>query len=179
MQKLFLRKKLLNIRKLKYNRKLKINFEKIYNILKAINKRTLVVGGYFPVSHEIDCLELLSKLEKKKIATSLPVIKKNRNMQFYSYSYNDPLKISNYGIPEPLQIKKVYPNILLVPLVGFDDNLYRIGYGGGFYDKYIAKHKKKLLVIGLAFHFQKVSKIPYEKFDQRLDLVITNKKVFS
>ena len=99
-------------------------------------------------------------------------------MQFYSYSFDNPLKINNYGIPEPFQIKKVYPNILLVPLVGFDDNLNRIGYGGGFYDKYIAKHKKKLLVIGLAFHFQKVSQIPYEKFDQKLDLIITNKKVF-
>lgn len=179
MQKSILRKKLLNKRKSKYNRKYKINFDKVYNILKATKIRTLVVGGYFPISYEIDCLELLSKLEKKKIGISLPVIKNNRNMQFYSYSFDNPLKINNYGIPEPFQIKKVYPNILLVPLVGFDDNLYRIGYGGGFYDKYIAKNKKKMFVIGLAFHFQKVSKIPYEKFDQRLDMVITNKKTFS
>ena len=76
MQKSFLRKKLLNIRKLKYNHKLKINFEKIYNILKATNKKTFVVGGYFPVSYEIDCLELLSKLEKKKLQHHYQLLKK-------------------------------------------------------------------------------------------------------
>ena len=49
------------------------------------------------------------------------------------------LKLNKYGIPEPEKIKKVFPDIILVPLVAFDNRLYRIGYGGGYYDRYIEK----------------------------------------
>ena len=60
-------------------------------------------------------------------------------MDFFQWSLKDPLKINKYGIPEPISKKKIYPNILLIPLVAFDKNLNRIGYGGGFYDRYIKK----------------------------------------
>ena len=63
-------------------------------------------------------------------------------MDFFRWSTNDPLLINKYGIPEPTSNKIVYPNILLVPLVAFDQDLNRIGYGGGFYDRYIDKIKK-------------------------------------
>ena len=101
-------------------------------------------------------------------------------MDFYKFSINDVLKINKYGIPEPLSNSKVLPDILLVPLVGFDKNLNRIGYGAGYYDRAISKikKKKKLLTIGLAFHFQEVKFIPVNKFDYKLDFVVTNKKVF-
>ena len=70
-----------------------------------------------------------------------------------------------------------YPDVLLVPLVAFDKNFNRIGYGGGFYDRYIkkAKKRKKVLTIGFAYSFQKVKKIPTNKYDIRLDFIITNK----
>ena len=55
----------------------------------------------------------------------------------------DPLIINEYGIPEPTSNKIEYPDILLVPMVAFDKNLNRLGYGGGFYDRYIKKLKKK------------------------------------
>ena len=63
-------------------------------------------------------------------------------MNFYHWSLKDPLIVNEYGIPEPIKKKIVYPNILLVPLVAFDKNLNRIGYGGGFYDRYIKKISK-------------------------------------
>ena len=63
-------------------------------------------------------------------------------MNFFYWSTKDPLIINDYGIPEPISKKVVYPNILLVPLVAFDKHLNRIGYGGGFYDRYINKIKK-------------------------------------
>ena len=101
-------------------------------------------------------------------------------MEFFKYSFKEPLKINKYGIPEPIKKKKLIPNILLVPLVAFDKNLYRIGYGGGYYDKYLAKLKKKknFLSIGFAFSFQQIKKVPKEKFDRKLDFVITEKKTF-
>ena len=53
------------------------------------------------------------------------------------------MQINKYGIPEPLKSKILLPNILFVPLVAFDDKLYRIGYGGGYYDRVIEKYMKK------------------------------------
>jgi 5-formyltetrahydrofolate cyclo-ligase len=63
-------------------------------------------------------------------------------MNFYSWSRNDPLKINKFGIPEPVSSKIFYPDILLVPLVAYDSSLNRIGYGGGYYDRYIEKIEK-------------------------------------
>jgi 5-formyltetrahydrofolate cyclo-ligase len=90
----------------------------------------------------------------------------------------DPLVINKYGIPEPISNKIKYPDILLIPLVAFDKNLNRIGYGAGFYDRYINKiiKIKKIITIGLAYSFQRVKKIPINKYDIKLDYIITEKK---
>ena len=98
-------------------------------------------------------------------------------MNFYHWSLKDPLIVNEYGIPEPIKKNIVYPNILLVPLVAFDKNLNRIGYGGGFYDRYIKRISKikKIFTIGLAYSFQKVKKIPINKYDIKLDYIITEK----
>ena len=98
-------------------------------------------------------------------------------MDFYSWSTNNPLVINKYGIPEPVSNKIVYPDILLVPIVAYDTNLNRIGYGGGFYDRYLEKIKKvkKVTTIGLAYSFQKVKKITTNKYDIKLDFIITEK----
>ena len=84
--------------------------------------------------------------------------------------------IRDSGIPEPVSNVVKSPNILLVPLVAFDNKRNRIGYGGGFYDRYIKKlrKKKKIVAIGLAYSFQKVKKIPVTKHDVQLDFIITN-----
>ena len=99
-------------------------------------------------------------------------------MDFFHWSAKDPLEINRYGIPEPLSNKVIYPSIILVPLIAFDKYFNRIGYGGGFYDRYInkIKKKKKIITIGLAYSFQKVKEIPIKKYDIRLNFVLTNKK---
>ena len=98
-------------------------------------------------------------------------------MDFFYWSTKDPLAVNKYGIPEPTSKKIKYPNILLVPLVAFDSSLNRVGYGGGFYDRYINRIKKnqKIITIGLAYSFQKVKKIPVNKYDNKLDFIITEK----
>ena len=100
-------------------------------------------------------------------------------MDFYSWSTNNPLFINKYGIPEPVSNKIVYHDILLVPLVAFDKKLNRIGYGGGFYDRYLKRLKriKKYITIGLAYSFQEVKKIPINDYDIKLDFIITEKKI--
>ena len=82
-------------------------------------------------------MDILEILEKNNFKISLPITKKNNNMDFYEWSFQDPLKVSRQGIPEPTIKKKVIPDVLIVPLVGFDKNKFRLGYGGGFYDRYI------------------------------------------
>ena len=100
-------------------------------------------------------------------------------MDFFKWSNNDPLKINQFGIPEPTSSKKIYPDILLVPLVAYDNDLNRLGYGGGFYDRYIEKIEKikKVIKIGLAFSCQKIKNIPLSKYDKKLDFIITEKEI--
>ena len=179
MNKSLIRKKILKLRKQKKIKKFIFNFNLILNILKKKKVSGKIIGGYYPYNREIDILQILEKFEKKNFITSLPKIKKNSQMNFFQWSTNDPLAINKFGIPEPLQKKKIYPDILLVPLVAFDSNLNRLGYGGGYYDRIIQKleNKKKLLKIGLAFSFQRIKKVPILKYDKKLDYIVTEKLI--
>ena len=172
-----LRKKILDIRKKNNKKNIQINFDLITRILKKEKLTKKVIGGYYPINFEVDDLELLKKLEKNKFNISLPVIKKNFQMNFYKWSFSDPLKINKYGIPEPESKNIVYPDVLLIPLVAFDKDLNRLGYGGGYYDRLITKlsKKKKVIKIGLAFSIQQVDKVPINMHDQKLDYIVTNK----
>ena len=174
-----LRKKILKLREKINKKNIQIDFNQIIKIIKKekINKKT--IGGYYPVNFEIDDLLLLKKFEKNRFNISLPVIKKNFQMDFYRWSFSDPLKVNKYGIPEPETKNLVYPDILLVPLVAFDKNLNRLGYGAGYYDRLIEKlsKKKKIIKIGLALSVQKIDKVPINVYDQKLDYIVTNKYI--
>jgi len=174
-----IRNKIIKIRKNKFDKDLKINLGKFISFLK-INKLNLkIVGGYYPSNYEIDDLDILDLLEKNFFKVSLPIIKKDNQMNFYGWSRNDPLKINKFGIPEPLSSRIFYPDILLVPLVAYDSSLNRLGYGGGYYDRYMEKIEKikKVIKIGLAFSFQKISSIPTNQYDKRLDFIVTEKDI--
>ena len=174
-----LRKKILKVRQ-KFNTKnIQLNFNQIIKILKKEKITNKIIGGYYPVNFEVDDLEVLKKFEKNRFNISLPVIKKNFLIDFYKWSFFDPLKINKYGIPEPETKNIVYPDIILVPLIAFDENLNRLGYGGGYYDRLIAKisKKKKIMKIGLALSVQKINEVPINKYDKRLDYIVTNKYI--
>ena len=173
-----IRKKILYIRK-NNNNNIKFSFLKIFKEIKKNISKEKIIGGYYPVNFEIDILEFLNKLKAKDLQISLPVIKKKNEMDFYSWSTKNLLKLNKYGIPEPEQIKKVFPDIIFVPLVAFDKRLYRIGYGGGYYDRYIDKisKKKEIFKIGIAHSCQKINRVPTNKYDKKLDIIITEKYV--
>ena len=179
MNKSEIRNKIIKIRKKKFDKDLKINLGKFISFLK-INKLNLKsVGGYYPSNYEIDDLDILNLLEKNFFKVSLPIIKKDNQMNFFKWSNNDPLKINKFGIPEPASSRIFYPDILLVPLVGYDGNLNRLGYGGGFYDRYIEKIEKikKVIKIGLAFSCQRFKNIPINQYDKKLDFIVTEKEI--
>ena len=177
MNKSQIRKKILKIREQKKIKKFNFNFDLIFNILKKKKVSGKIIGGYYPYNYEIDILQILEKFEQKKFTITLPKIKKNSQMNFFQWSTSDPLAINKFGIPEPISGMAKYPDVLLVPLVAFDKNFNRIGYGGGFYDRYIKKirKRKKVLTIGFAYSFQKIKKIPTNNYDISLDFIITDK----
>jgi len=170
-----LRKKILVYRKNNY-RIVGLKYSLLKDILKKFNLlKNKKIGAYFPINYEIDCLEILKQLEKSGHKISLPITKKGNKMDFFEWSFKEPLLIGKIGIPEPYSKKKVYPDILLVPLVAFNKYKFRLGYGGGYYDRYIQKIKKikKILTIGMAFSFQEVRKLPINKHDKKLDYIFT------
>ena len=179
MNKTEIRNKIIKIRKKKFDKDLQINLSKFISFLKIDKLNLKSIGGYYPSNYEIDDLDVLNLLEKKNFKVSLPIIKKDNQMNFCSWSRGDPLRVNKFGIPEPVSSKIVYPDILLVPLVAYDNNLNRLGYGGGYYDRYIEKLEKfkKVIKIGLAFSFQKISSIPINQHDKRLDFIITEKEI--
>ena len=179
MNKSKIRDKILKIRKKKFDKNIRINADKLISLLRINRSNLKNVGGYYPSNYEIDDLEILKLLEKKNFKVSLPIVKQNNQMNFYRWSNDDPLKINKFGIPEPVSSKIFFPDILLVPLVAYDSNLNRLGYGGGFYDRYIEKIEKikKIIKIGLAFSFQKTDSIPIDKYDKKLDFIITEKEI--
>ena len=130
-------------------------------------------------TYEVNVIGILEKFEKQNYHISLPKIEKNSQMNFFRWSTKDPLTINKFGIPEPVSPKILYPDILLVPLVGYDNNLNRLGYGGGFYDRYIEKIDKikKVTKIGLAFSYQKIKSVPIDQYDKKLDFIITEKEI--
>ena len=172
-----LRRNIISLRKKSFQENLNINSLKLIKFLRDNKVKTKIVGGYYPCNHEIDDLEVLNLFSINKTITSLPIIKKNNQMDFCEWHKDNPLKINKYGIIEPLSQKKVYPDILLVPLLAFDKQFNRLGYGGGFYDRYIEKieNKKKVFKIGFSFSFQELKEVPVNNYDKKLDLIITER----
>ena len=179
MNKSKLRSKILNFRKKNLHKKLILHPNKIFKFFKKNKINFKNIGGYYPCNYEIDDLDLLNFLRNKKANISLPIIRDNNQMDFFEWTSENPFKINNYGIAEPISVKKIYPDIIFVPLVAYDDHLNRLGYGGGFYDRYLERTDKikRILKIGLGFSYQKLKKIPINKYDKKLDLIITEKKI--
>ena len=177
MNKSDIRKKIFNLRKKNYSKSLSVNSNKFLKFLEKNKIKSKVIGGYYPFNYELDILDILKVLEKKNYIISLPKISRNNKMNFFQWSFKDPLKINKYGIPETISRKKVYPKVLLIPLLAFDNNLNRLGYGGGYYDRYISKfnYSNKLIKIGIGFSFQKVKSLPVNKYDKKLNFIITEK----
>ena len=177
MNKSYIRKKILLVRKKNYSKRLLINPNKFLKFLRKKNIKSKIIGGYYPFNFELDIFNILKILEKKNYIVSLPKVGKKNTMNFFRWSFKDPLKINKYGIPETISKKKINPGVLLVPLVAFDNNLNRLGYGGGYYDRYISKFQDRdnLIKIGIGFSFQKVKSLKVNKNDKKLDFIITEK----
>ena len=139
------------------------------------------IGIYYPIKSEISPLKLIEICKNLSIKICLPVIYKNTNELIFSKFDNEMNITKNeYGIIEPNKIIQIIPDIIFVPMVGFDKNLNRLGYGKGYYDRTISKLRKlkKIFVIGLAYDNQMVQNIPTENHDEKMDIILTDKKIY-
>tara|TARA_E500000178_G_scaffold254244_1_gene250821 strand:- start:1085 stop:1636 length:552 start_codon:yes stop_codon:yes gene_type:complete len=181
-QKNYLRKKYFNIRKKRYFEVDKDFFSPLLKLIKLnFKKKNLKLGLYYPSSFEVNVLKLLESDYMINENILLPIIKENNKMDFFSWKKNNALLVNKFGIIEPVKTQIKIPNLLLVPILAFDKSKYRLGYGKGFYDRYINKNLKKfnnILTVGVAFSFQKHHKLPRDKTDVKLNYVLTEKGIY-
>lgn len=140
-------------------------------------KNSKNIAMYYPFKKEVDLLPLFYKYKTQKNFL-FPKIE-NNNMNFHEVSSINDFVKGNFGIMEPKNSpfeEKI--DLFLIPGIAFSPTLYRIGYGGGFYDKFIQKIYYNTILCGISFDIQILKNLPIEKHDQKLNVVITNKEVY-
>jgi 5-formyltetrahydrofolate cyclo-ligase len=134
-----------------------------------------VVAGYFPFRDEADPRALMAALSAKGHQLALPVVESGLPLVFRAWKMGDAMHANAdaYGIPEPLAAAPaVVPALVLVPLLAFDADGHRLGYGGGYYDRTLDA-LKGVPAVGIAYAGQEVPLLPREGHDHPLDAVIT------
>ena len=136
-----------------------------------------IIGGYWPFGSEFDIRLLLNKLMEKGFRCALPRIT-SEGLIFHLWDPSLPLEKGMFHVLEPaLTTPPITPSVLLVPLLAFDKQGHRLGYGQGHFDKFL--HQHKVLTIGVGFKEQEVEKIPHQAHDFALDYILTEEGVIS
>lgn len=136
-----------------------------------------IVSGFLAIGEEIDPIPLMLRLLAEGYSLALPVMEaRGQPLLFRSWRPGDAMGEAMWGIREPLPCAPaVEPDIVLGPLLAFDRAGYRLGYGGGFYDRTLARLRamQPVVSIGLAYDEQGVDAVPHSGYDERLDWVLT------
>jgi len=136
-----------------------------------------VVSAFLAIGEEIDPAPLMARLMGEGYRLCLPVMEgKGLPLVFRAWAPGEPLAETMWGIREPLPDAAVLePDIVLGPLLAFDAEGYRLGYGGGFYDRTLARLRalKPIVSIGIAYDEQRVDAVPHVDYDERLDWILT------
>jgi 5-formyltetrahydrofolate cyclo-ligase len=136
-----------------------------------------IVSGFSAIRDEIDAAPLLARLHAAGYSLGLPVMQgKGLPLVFRAWSPGDAMGTAQWDIAEPLPDKPVLePDVVLVPLLAFDAAGHRLGYGGGFYDRTLARLRtiKPVVAVGVAYDELKVDAVPHRSYDQPLDWVLT------
>lgn len=146
-------------------------------------KSAKVIGAYYPKGSEVNTQNILSKVLEGQKILALPAIVRDK-IFFYKISnmkdLTDQLILSKYGIKEPSPSPTELIDdidVIIVPGIAFDRNGYRLGYGRGYYDRYL-QNKKCVFSLGLAFEIQLLDNdLPREHFDQKVNAVVTEEKI--
>lgn len=150
------------------------------DFLNARSAGRLLISAYSGYGTEIDPLPLMKEVSAQGHKFCLPcVLEKGVPLQFRAYDLGDPVRIGAWDIPEPLgSAPIVKPDIMLIPMLGFDRAGNRLGRGGGFYDRTLnaAREQRDVMAIGLAYSAQEVPEIPCGQYEAKLDAIVTEKE---
>ncbi len=139
-----------------------------------------VVSGFWPLAEELDLRPLLEALSRRGCQVVLSAMTgKDRPLVFRDWKPGDELVPAGFGTLEPAaSCEARAPDLLLVPLLAFDRQGYRLGYGGGFYDRSLAELRpaKKVIAVGVAFSALEVDAVPHDTNDQPLDWIVTERE---
>lgn len=145
--------------------------ELLADVLAAYRGR--VLAGYMPMRTEIDPLPAMAAHDGP---VCVPVIMgKGMPLRFREWTPGCALVEGEFGARVPVEGPWLEPEVVIVPLVGFDARGYRLGYGGGFYDRTLEglRARQGVVAIGFAFAAQELAEVPIEPTDQRLDMIVT------
>jgi len=141
------------------------------------------VSGFWPIKEEIDIRPLMVELLNQGCQLALPVVQgKGLSLLFRAWRPGDSLEAGVFGTLQPSARREVVePDALIVPLLACDEEGWRLGYGGGFYDRTLAglRAKKTVTAVGVGFNDQFVPEVPHGPNDQRLDWLLTDKRAYA
>ena len=142
-----------------------------------------IVASFLSIKSEISTDALNQYLLSLGKILCLPIIENNKEILIFKrYCIGDELKKGKFGVREPVNSQTYLPDIIFVPCLAFDENGFRLGYGGGYYDKSIANLysiKHKFISIGLAYEEQKVKNVVHDDLDQKLNYILTEKQLYN
>ena len=146
-------------------------------------KNYKIIASFISFKSEISTQFLNEFLLNNGKILCLPIIKNNsETLNFIEYNLKTKLVSGKFGIMQPSDLSKEFlPEIILTPCLAFDENGFRLGYGGGYYDKtfsYLKKIKHKFISIAVAFDDQKIDELVHDKYDQKIDYILTEKKLY-
>ena len=143
-------------------------------------KTPAIVSGFWPMAEELDVRPLMAELFEQGCQLALPVVVAGKQpLVFRAWRPGDPLEAGVFGTLHPSPGRDVVePDALIVPLLAVDEEGWRLGYGGGFYDRTLARlrGRKTITAVGVGFDAQRVSDVPHGPDDQRLDWLLTDKR---
>ena len=137
------------------------------------------LGFCWPIKREPDIRTIVERWQQAGTQAALPVvINENSTLAFRQWQADTPLALDRYGIPTPQQGDWLTPEMILLPLNGFDPAGYRLGYGGGYFDRTLAALSPRPLTIGIGFELNRIASIRPQAHDLALDWIVTENGVF-
>lgn len=134
----------------------------------------LVVSLYWPFRGEPDLRPLMARLADSGARTALPVVvERGRPLAFRAWRAGERLERGVWNIPVPADGDAVVPQVVVAPVVGFDRALYRLGYGGGFFDRTLAALPARPRVFGVGYHMAEIATIHPQPHDIAMDAILT------
>jgi 5-formyltetrahydrofolate cyclo-ligase len=155
--------------------------EKFFSGFKSyLDNAPQVVSGYWPMGDELDIRPLLDRLSSLDIVCALPVVvEKDLPLAFRRWRPGDALVLGPFGTSEPISdASEIVPTLVLTPLLAFDRDGGRLGYGGGYYDRSLAglRRSGSVQAVGVAYDAQEIDEAPMGASDQRLNWVVTESR---